>query len=58
MRSQAKQQVGVKAAQIAAEHQASVERSRAAARVLARPVNFAANALMAVWTILKAVVRP
>jgi hypothetical protein len=58
MRRQAQNHVGVTAEQIRSDHQVSVERSRASARLLARPVNFAANLLAVVWTILKAVARP
>lgn len=58
MRSQAEQHVGVTGEQIRSEQQASIKRSRASGRLLARPVNFAANLLTVAWTILKAVVRP
>ena len=58
MKNQGEQKRGVNAKQIRSEQQDAMKRSRASARQLARPVNVVANLVMAVWTILKAVVRP
>jgi hypothetical protein len=58
MRNQGQQKIGASAEQIRSEQQDALKRSRASARQLARPVNLVTNLVMAVWTILKAVVRP
>jgi len=46
---------GVSAEQIRAEQHESARRSQESARRVARPVNFAANAILAVWTALLAI---
>jgi hypothetical protein len=58
MTNQGEQKIGVSAERIRSEQQDAMNRSRASARQLARPVNLVANVSMVVWTILKAVVRP
>ena len=58
MTIQPEHRVDVTAAQIRSEREVSAKRGRASARLLARPINFAANLLTLVWTILKAIGRP